>query len=183
MARANRPATPLDEIAARRGWRGATMAGGVLTGELVAFCESGTSILIGSAEPGGRPVAGQALACRVRADGMLHVLLRAPGNEPVLELLRAGAPIAVTFSEPHSHRSIQLKGTSAVAAPVAEGDLAVTTQQSTHLRAELVDVGYPQALATAYCAFERHEIVAIDFLPDSAFVQTPGPHAGSALEP
>jgi hypothetical protein len=45
-----------------------------------------------------------------------------------------------------------------------------------------MDVGYSESFANTYCGFEPHDLVTLTFLPEQAFVQTPGPNAGSALQ-
>ncbi|SDB59560.1 hypothetical protein SAMN02982931_04810 [Bauldia litoralis] len=89
----------------------------------------------------------------------------------------------MTFTQPSTHRSIQLKADSAVLSTVDATDGAAVAVQTAGLRAELVDDGYSEAFAAAYCAYEPDELAAVDFVPESAFVQTPGPNAGSALQP
>jgi hypothetical protein len=181
MPRADRPSTPTDDLAARRDWDGPVLARGVLTTELAAFCQSGLSVVVASRERDGRPIVGRALGCRVDDQGRVRVLLRRPASQALLQAVGQGAGLAVTLTQPSTHRSIQLKAArAAVAAPTAS-DGAAAEAQAARFRDELVDVGYPAPFATIYCAFERHELAALDFVPEHAFVQTPGPSAGSAL--
>lgn len=183
MARANDPATPDLEIAARRDWTGPTLAGGVLTPDLAEFCQSGVSICLGSRARLGGPVVGYGLACRIDSAGRVRILLHRPSNGPILQAIARGAAIAATFSKPFNHRAMQLKAARATVAEPTETDALVSGDQTAALAADLVDVGYAPAFAQGYVAFEPAELAAIDFLPERAFVQTPGPRAGSALEP
>ncbi len=47
---------------------------------------------------------------------------------------------------------------------------------------ELRDVDYTARFTAAFCAVDPDDLVAIDFDPTSAFVQTPGPGAGAELK-
>ena len=183
MPRASQPASASEEVVARQRWTGATLAGGVLTRELADFCTSGVSIVLASSEGVGRPVVGRGLACRIDDDGRMRIVLRRSSNRTLLQALEGGGRIAATFTQPTTHRSIQVKARgAAVAEPgIADGPAAVS--QTLAFRRELVDVGYPDMFAAPYVAFEPHELVALDFLPEQAFVQTPGPSAGSPLRP
>jgi hypothetical protein len=183
VAPASQPSSPSDELAARRKWRGPTLADGALTAELAEFCQSGVSIVIGSCDRAGRPVVGRGLACQIDAAGKVRIVLRQPSNTALLKALEAGAAVAATFTKPSTHRSIQLKGSGAASASVTAPDGPAVTLQTSAFRSDLVDEGFAETFAAAYCAYEPHELVAIELMPEQAFVQTPGPSAGSALQP
>ena len=172
----------MQELADRRSWTGPTLPGGVLTPELAEFCQSGVSIVLASCDRTARPVVGRAVACRIASDGEMRVVLRESSNLRLLDALRDGARLAVTFTQPTTHRSIQLKapGAGLVAANVSDGPAAIG--QTAAFRRELMEIGYSETFAAAYCSFEPHDLVTIAFLPAQAFVQTPGPSAGSVLQ-
>jgi hypothetical protein len=180
MARAERPATPSDDLEARRKWTGPVIAG-VLTDDLVRFCQSGVSVVLGT-RADGLPLAGIALACIVDPAGKVRIFLREPANGGLLRALEGGAEIAATFTEPRTHRSIQLKAAGAHKIPVTEQDLASVARQTGIFRSELESAGYSAEITSHYCAYRPDEVVAIEFTPEEAFVQTPGPGAGSALK-
>lgn len=179
----DRPSSPSVELAARRSWNGPALANGVLTAELAEFCQSGVSLVISSCDRGGRPVVGRGLACLIDGSGELRVVLRRPSNGALLQALGEGGRLAITFTKPSTHRSIQLKSSGATIAPSEASDRRAAAAQAGGLRAELIDDGFTDSLATAYCAFEPDELVAVRFIPEQAFVQTPGPGAGSPLQP
>lgn len=181
MPRAERPAAPIDDLKARRKWAGRVLASGLLTEELASFCQSGVSVIVGSRSLDGRPVAGIALACVIEQSGKVRLLLRAPANTELLHAVENGAGIAATFSEPRTHRSIQLKGLQAHRVPVPPEDYATVARQCRIFRDQLELVGYSASFAALYCTYREEEIVAVEFYPEQAFVQTPGPGAGSEL--
>jgi len=156
---------------------------GVLTAELAEFCQSGVSVVLASVGSDGRPVVGRGLACRIDTKGRMRVILREPPNRLFLVALAAGGPVAATFTRPSTHRSIQLKAQSAAIALVEPPDGPAAHSQSGAFAAELAACGYDATFAYGHCGFEPYELCAIEFLPASAFVQTPGPAAGSVLAP
>jgi hypothetical protein len=174
MAGTTIPASPALDLAC--------FADGPLPHELEAFCGSGVSVVVGVCAADGRAVAGRGFGARVHADEV-RVTLERPANAPLLAALAAGSGIAVTFTLPSTHRSIQLKGGAARIEGVLPQDLAATAANCARFRAELVRFGNDDAFASTYTAYEPSELVAAVFAPVGAFTQTPGPGAGSELKP
>jgi hypothetical protein len=161
MARATYPATPNEELTARRAWTGPVLAGGVLTPALAEFLQSGVSIVLATRSPNGWPIAGRGLGVRVDGTGRVRVLLRRDTNAALVLAVAGGAGVSASFSEPATHRTIQLK--------------------AARFSDELVDVGYPRTVAEFYLGYEPGQLAAFGFVPAEARVQTPGPGAGAAL--
>lgn len=182
MPRALQPFTPFQDIDARRQWTGPVI-GGVLTQELAEFCESGVSVVIAASTADGRPIAGGGKACRITSEGRMRIFLSEPGNSVLLAAFAAGSSIAVTFSAPRNHRSIQVKGTLVRRVELEDGDIDEVARRVRSFESELVCVNYPPRFAAAFTAYRPEEIVAIEFSPKDAFVQTPGPGAGEVLAP
>jgi len=180
MPRALQPFTPCQDIEARRQWAGPVIAG-VLTQELAEFCESGVSVVIAASTADGLPIAGRGKACRIMPGGTMRIFLAEPGNTALLAAFSAGSSVAATFSAPRNHRSIQVKGSAVRPVGLDEGDLDKVARQVKDFENDLVFVNYPPRFSAAYTAYRPEEIVAIEFSPKDAFVQTPGPGAGEAL--
>ncbi len=126
---------------------------------------------------------GRGLACRTDEPDRVRVVLRQSSNSALLRAIRDGGGLAVTFTKPTTHRSIQLKaGAARISSPAAQDDTAARSQTA-DFSADLVACGHSEDFARAYCAFAPDDIAAIDFVPEQAFVQTPGPGAGAALSP
>lgn len=53
--------------------------------------------------------------------------------------------------------------------------------QSRAFRDQMIAISFTETMSDGYCFADPDDIVAIDFVPDEAFVQTPGPSAGSVL--
>lgn len=180
---AARPSSPFQELSAWRDWKGPTLANGVLTEELAEFCQSGLSIVLASCDDARRPVVGRGIACRIDTAGRVRVVFRGPPNTAFRQAIAAGAPIAATFTLASTHRSIQLKAARADLVPSAPTDGPSALLQSRAFADDLLRCGYPERFASGYLRFEPYELAALEFLPSGAFVQTPGPSAGSALSP
>ncbi|MHA7777297.1 hypothetical protein [Roseibium sp. M-1] len=183
MTRAEYPSSPSQEILDRQAWAGPTLANGVLTPELADFCQSGISVVLGSRDSYGQPLVARGLACRINAEGLVRIIYREQPNKALQQAIETGAPIAATFTKPFSHRSIQLKASGARTARVVVQDGAAAFAQTRAFHQELVDVGHTEQFASGYTRFEPHELAALEFLPEAAFVQTPGLNAGSVLTP
>ena len=100
----------------------------------------------------------------------------------LLQDIGATGAVAVVFSQPSTHRTIQLKGTDAIVEPLEAGDRDIMARQASAFAADIALLGYPFAIAHALLASEPSELVAISFTPSAAFIQTPGPRAGAPLQ-
>ena len=89
--------------------------------------------------------------------------------------------IAVVFSQPTTHRTIQLKGTDAAVVPVLDDDPHVWAAYLERLTGELRHIGFSDGFARAMVKVPSADVVAVAFEPSAAFVQTPGPKAGTPL--
>lgn len=180
MPRAAQPFTPNQDLEARRNWTGPVIAD-VLTSDLVAFCQSGVSVVLAATTSDGLPVAGKGLSVLISAEGRVRIYLRECINMPLLAALDAGSGIAATFTEPRTHRSIQMKAKATRRLAVEPTDLPEVARQIRHFGNDLVDMSYTHRLVEHYCMYADEELVVIEYLPSDAFVQTPGPGAGSQL--
>jgi len=173
--------SPAEEQEGRRHWQGPALPGSVLTAGMAEFCQSGISVVLASCDGAPSPVLGRGVACRVVEDGPMRVVLRNASNGALQKALGRGSRLAVTFTQPTTHLSLQLKAPSASIVPADALDVPAAHAQAAKFRRELVAVGYSESFAAAYCGFEPHDLLTITFTPEQAFLQTPGPSAGSAL--
>jgi hypothetical protein len=180
MTRALQPFTPSQDLEARREWAGPVVAG-VLTTELAEFCEGGVSVVIAASNADGMPIAGRAKACRIMPSGRMRIFLAEALNAPLFAAFDRGSPIAVTFSAPRNHRSIQVKALSVRRVALDEGDLAEVARQIQAFEDDLVFVHYSRRFSEHYTAYRPDEVIAVEFSPKDSFVQTPGPGAGEQL--
>jgi len=154
----------------------------LLSPEQAAMICGGVGINAASARPGALPSMVRATGCRLSADRRVVTLLVAstPGAALLDDVRRAGR-IAVVFSLPSTHRTLQLKGADAHIVPVEADDVAAVTRYVDAFVAELVPFGYPEPLIRTFLACDVEDLAAVRFTVTDAYLQTPGPHAGEPL--
>jgi hypothetical protein len=147
-----------------------------------AFIQSGVSIIAASRDARNVPTLVQALGCRVSADRQrVTIFLAASRSEPLLENIRVTRQIAVVFTQPSTHRSIQLKGTDAARVPIDGGECELLRRYTAGYSLELHTVGAVEGAAEILTWCEPEDLAAVAFTPSAAFSQTPGPRAGAPL--
>jgi len=130
------------------------------------------------------PSLARALGCRVSADRrQVTVFVSVPRAAAVLRDLSAGGAIAVVFSLPRTHETLQLKGARASIVPLDDSDRARMAAYVESFMEEIRHVGYKDSFTHALVSGLDDECVGVMFEPTAAFVQTPGPNAGQRLEP
>ncbi len=150
---------------------------------LVAFLESGISISVAACDRDRRATVSRAVSCRVSMDRRrLTVVLAASACAPLLRAIAATGAVAVVFSEPTTHRSVQLKGTGAEIGPVAADLLPLLSDHVAAFTHELAQIGFSAEFTRTLMSYDPAELVAVSFSPTGAFTQTPGPDAGEPLK-
>jgi hypothetical protein len=93
----------------------------------------------------------------------------------------ATARIAVVFSEPLSHRTVQVKAREAELRAATEDDMPLLRRYRVSMEHEVGCLGYDGHVIQTMLSFRLDDVVAIRFSPVEALDQTPGPKAGTAL--
>lgn len=156
----------------------------LLDAQQAEFLGGPVAINVASHDSDQVPSIARAYGCRVAAGRReVVVFLSRPRSQALLRDLAAGAPIAVVFSRPKTHETIQLKGARARVQPLAAGDRARMRACGEAFAAEINALGYPESFSGLLVAPVNDEAVAVAFVPDAVFEQTPGPKAGMRLEP
>jgi len=120
--------------------------------------------------------------CRVSSNRRQVTVLVEPGRaSSLLEDVTANGMIAVVFSQPSTHQTIQLKGTDARVVRVTAADRAVVRQHLHEWSEDLARIGFEPSFSAALHG-GTGELAAIRFTPTAAFQQTPGPAAGQPLK-
>ncbi len=149
-----------------------------------AFLGGPVAINVASCDAKRMPSVARAYGCRISGDRRrVTVFLSVPQAEPLLRDLRAGRAVAVVFTRPKTHQTIQLKGTDAKVAPLGRGDRAIMAAYADAFMAEVAAIGFKERFSRAIVSGVNAEAVGVTFTPVAAFVQTPGPTAGQPLEP
>jgi|KBSMisStandDraft_5_1062788.scaffolds.fasta_scaffold01017_15 hypothetical protein len=155
----------------------------VLDEEQASFICSGISMSAASCRSGGVPSLARAVGCRTSADRRaVTVLFAETASAALLEDVRRTGTIAVVFSRPADHRTLQLKGKDALIVPVEAGDAELSSRQIEIFVEGLSALGYQASIVRSVLASSPEDLLAVRFTVEAAFSQTPGPAAGEALQ-
>ncbi len=147
-----------------------------------AFVTGPVGISAASCRPGGLPALSRAVGCRVATDRRrVTLLFDAAAAAEVIEAVRRTGAIAAVFSEPPTHRTLQLKGSDALVLPAEPGDGALAERYRQSFIETLAPLGFAMPVVRAFLSFRPDDLVTVRFTPSSAFSQTPGPRAGEPL--
>jgi hypothetical protein len=152
---------------------------------LVAFLEGGASIIVGTVDEDGEPLARRGWGIDVvdADEGRIRVLVDAAGGGPRgpgPDGWRDGPRIAVTGADIHTLQSLQCKGEVVRAEPPSDADRARHERFCSVMFSHIHKVdGYPLELLVR---MRPNELVALDVVVDELFDQTPGPRAGTPLD-
>ena len=150
--------------------------------DLVAMMARGVSVIVASRDAALRPNLMRAVGSRVEEDGRtITVYLSRRQSRQVVQNLAATGNIAVVFSEPSTHRSVQLKASRLDMRNADAQDTAVLERYRVAMEREIQQVGFAPPLTRAMLAHRLEDVVAVRFTPEQAFDQTPGPRAGTPL--
>jgi hypothetical protein len=148
-----------------------------------AFIEGGVSINISSRDANKTPSMARAVGCRVSPDRKSVTILIPKSRAPeLLDSISFCHQIAVVFSEPSTHRTIQLKGTDATIVPIERSDARLNERFADAFVAEVCPLGYEEEVIRALVSCDVEDLSAVKFTPSLAFQQTPGPRAGEPLK-
>lgn len=147
-----------------------------------AFVQGGISVVAASRDTALVPSIGRASGCRVSTDRRAVTLYIALSHSVQLVAdVRASGRIAVVFSQPSTHRTLQLKADDARVRALRRGEFAIVERYVDAFAAEIEPLGHTAEQARTLLRCHEDDLVAIDFVPNAAFEQTPGPKAGTPL--
>ena len=158
----------------------------MLDERLVAFLESGCSIIVGIVGDDGEPHARRGWGIDVldAGAGRIRLLLEANGGGPRGPGLEgwAGAPrIAITGADIHTLYSVQCKGAVVRAEALTDDDRARHEAFCAAMFEHIHEVdGFPLEMIVR---MRPNDLVALEVEVDELFDQTPGPRAGTPIAP
>lgn len=154
----------------------------IVTDDDARFMLGGVSISVASRDRRFVPSLARSAGCRLSTDRqqVTVLVLRSQARQLLQDITATGA-IAVVFSEPSTHRTIQLKGVDAAVHKALPSDAAVADIHRTAFAGDIVPLGYVRELAYAIHGFAPDDMQAITFTPTDIFQQTPGPGAGERM--
>ena len=154
----------------------------LLSPDHIAMVEKGVSTIVSACDVHLRPSVMRALGSGITSDGALITvyLSRRQSRQLLLDVAATGR-IAVVFSEPSSHRTLQVKASRADVRSAQASDEPLLRRYLAAMEHEIALVGFEARFTRAMLSLSLDDLVAISFTPEAAFDQTPGPKAGSAL--
>jgi hypothetical protein len=148
-----------------------------------AFVQGGGWVVVATRNADCIPDVVRGCGCRVSRDRRRITVLVEPSRAgTLLGDIAANGMIAVVFSQPSTHRTIQLKGSDARVVKVTATDRAVAARHLRDWSEDLCRIGYTPEFANAVRG-AAPRLAAITFTPSAAFQQTPGPGAGQPIAP
>jgi hypothetical protein len=155
-----------------------------LDAELADFIQGAVSLHAASRDARNVPNLARAVGCRVSADGRrVTLFLQASHCATMLADFRDNGAVALVASLPRTHRTVQLKGSDAAIEALRDDDAVRVARYREAFAAQLSGLGYDADIPRTLLSGPRSDFVAVSFTVSAAFVQTPGPGAGSVLRP
>ena len=154
----------------------------LLDAGLAAFLQRGMSINVAACDRNAIPTLARAAGCRVSQDcKRVTVFVSATQAAPVLRCIRDNGAVAVVFSEPPTHRTVQLKGWDAEVSGLTADDFQIVAAYPAAFARQLAPLGFEEIQVRTLLSYPSADIVGISFTPSEAYSQTPGPKAGEPL--
>ncbi|MBL0418781.1 pyridoxamine 5'-phosphate oxidase family protein [Ramlibacter sp. AW1] len=157
-----------------------------LSAEQAHWVQGPLSVVVGTCGSVGRPHAARAVGCCVSPDrGSVTVVLQASTATQSLDDLRSDRRIAVVFSDPLTHHSLQVKGTAERIEPAGPAGRELSqlwVRAFAHrLKGTVPDTWTPEALAGVMLTGAADDLFFVTVRLRAIFDQTPGPAAGAAV--
>jgi hypothetical protein len=154
----------------------------LLPPDLVAMMVRGVSVIVASRDASLRPSIMRAVGSNIADNGRsITVFVSRHQSRQLVQDIAATGHLAVVFSEPSTHRTVQVKATRAALRSADAADEPVMARYLVSMEHEIQQVGFPPSATRAMLAHRIDDLVAITFEPELAFDQTPGPQAGTRL--
>lgn len=139
------------------------------------------SIIVATSDATLAPHLMRAVGCRFAPDDRLAILLTRSGSAPLLADAAANGHIAVVFSRPTTHQTLQVKGTDARGEPPTAADVDLARAYARRMTEEVGLLGFDAVMAQGVFGARADDLVVLSFMPTAVFDQTPGPRAGEPL--
>ncbi|RYY81227.1 MAG: hypothetical protein EOO24_42515 [Comamonadaceae bacterium] len=153
-----------------------------LSPDLLAMMERGVSVIVGSRDAALRPSIMRALGSCIEDGGRkVTVFVSRRQSRQLVQDIAATGHVAAVFSEPSTHRTVQVKARRALLRSATADDGPLLARYLASMEHEIQQVGFAPRLTRAMLAHTLEDLVAISFEPEVAFDQTPGPRAGTRL--
>lgn len=139
----------------------------------------GVAVVVATRDAQLRPQLGRGWGPSLPAAALLRLCVDAPERSALRGALNGGREIAVTFAQPSTYRSLQVKGlVSEVGEPTAE-QLAIVDRHTGAFGADAELIGVPARMVVRM--LDRASLVSVTFTIEEVYDQTPGAAAGDRL--
>jgi hypothetical protein len=147
--------------------------------EMRAFIESDVDNMIATRNARMEPHIGRAWGARVAENGeSIEAFIDRAHSQDALADLRENGLLAISWSQPTTNKTIQLKGRCIEMGDPAPADFAWIDRHRKLFTDCLKSIGFPPDMVRAIWS---NHVVRVRLLVEQAFDQTPGPHAGRPL--
>lgn len=154
----------------------------LLPADLIAMMDKGVSAIVASRDAAMRPSIMRAVGTHIDTQGReITVYVARSQSRQLIQDISSNGCVAVVFSKPSTHRSVQLKAGDARIRPATGADEPILQRYLRSMEQEIALVGHAPALTRAMLAHRLDDVVAITFTPQQAYDQTPGPRAGQSM--
>ncbi|WP_427913831.1 hypothetical protein ACPWT1_02415 [Ramlibacter sp. MMS24-I3-19] len=117
----------------------------LLSADVLAMMVRGVSVNVASRDAQLRPSLMRAVGSDVAPDGSrITVYLARSQSGQLLQDIASTGRLAVVFSEPSTHRSVQLKASAATLRPATDSDREVLARYLASMEHEIARVGFPR---------------------------------------
>ena len=152
-----------------------------IDGDLDDFLGGPVAIVVATRDAAGRPQVARGYAASLSEEGdRVTVHVAVAQSSGVLAALEETGLVAAVFSRVRDYKTYQIKGIDAEIGPKVAGDTPRLAAYQEGFFGELAKIGLPRT-STRGLAFS--EFVQLTFTSTALFTQTPGPAAGTRLEP
>lgn len=150
--------------------------------EFLAIMAKGVSLMLSSCDHALTPSVMRAMGSRVEAEGrrITAYLGRGQARQLLDDIARTGR-LAAVFSQPSTHLTVQLKSRRVRIREARADDEPYLERYLRSMEEEVEAAGFAAVYAQAMLARDPAGLVAVEFEPDEAYDQTPGPQAGRRL--
>ncbi|HEX5110143.1 MAG TPA: hypothetical protein VFV95_16945 [Vicinamibacterales bacterium] len=155
----------------------------MIPGKIVSFLDRANVSHAGTRDRNLVPHGHRVSGWRLNHDGSTLTVLLPDGARPhLIESLEDNGQFSVTIEEYPAHETYQFKGRYVRHRRVDGDDIDVANRVRERFVSSVIQL-FGEAAAVPLRAFSQRPALAVEFLVDEIYVQTPGPGAGARLFP
>ena len=154
----------------------------MLSPDIADFIQQGVAAAVSCCDKDLRPSMARVVGTRVTSDfSLITVLVLRNINTTLLRDAQPGCHLAAVFCLPENERAIQIKGRVVAVETPQPDDWPMISAHRIAFADQIEPKGYAREFSDYYHAAEEADLVALSFVPEALFEQTPGPQAGQSM--